>query len=59
MRSPASENIDLPSDDTRLRLEDLERSLATQQAKNDQVLDTLNTTLWLLASMTLNSSLPR
>jgi len=52
MRSPTSENIDLPSDDTRLRFEDLERSLAAQQAKNDQVLDALNTTLRLLAGMT-------
>jgi hypothetical protein len=58
MNSPASENIDLPSDDTRLRLEDLERSLAHQQAKNDQVLDALNTTLRLLASMTPNQTLP-
>ena len=58
MRSPASENIDLPTNNTRLRLEDLERSLAHQQAKNDQVLDALNTTLRLLASMTQNQALP-
>jgi hypothetical protein len=50
--------MDLPSDDTRLRLADIETKLANQQAQNAQMLDMLNSTLRLLAGMTQNQNSP-
>jgi hypothetical protein len=50
--------MDLPSDDTRLRLAEIETKLADQQAQNAQMLDALNNTLWLLAGMTQNQNSP-
>ena len=52
--------MDLPSDDIRLRLAEIETKLADQQAQNAQMLDALNNTLRLLAGMTQNqnSSIP-
>jgi hypothetical protein len=37
------------------KLAELKSKLASQEAKNKQVLDALNTTLWLLATMTKTS----
>ena len=51
--------MDSPTEETQLWLAELEHKLASQQAKNDQVLDALNTTLWLLTRMTQNNSLPQ
>jgi hypothetical protein len=50
--------MDLPSDDTRLQLADIETKLANQQAQNAQMLDALNNTLRLLAGMTQNQNNP-
>jgi hypothetical protein len=50
----------IPTKNTESRLAELEAKLASQEAKNTQVLDALNTTLRLLAAMTLTlpTSLP-
>ena len=56
--SPTSEIMDSPTDETQLRLAELENKLVSQQAKNDQVLDALNSTLRLLAGMTQNQAHP-
>ena len=48
--------MDLPSDDTKLRLTEIETKLADQQTQNAQMLDTLNTTLRLLANMSANQN---
>ena len=48
--------MDLPSDDTRLRLAEIETKLADQQAQNAQMLDALNNTLRMLAGMTQNQT---
>jgi hypothetical protein len=48
--------MDLPSDDTRLRLAEIETKLADQQAQNAQMLDALNNTLRMLAGMTQNQN---
>jgi hypothetical protein len=50
--------MDLLSDDTRLRLANIEAKLADQQAQNAQMLDALNNTLGLLAGMTQNQNSP-
>jgi hypothetical protein len=42
----------LPTENTESRLAEVEAKLAAQNAKNDQMLDALNTTLRLLATMT-------
>jgi hypothetical protein len=42
----------LPTENANLRFADLESRLASQEAKNNQVLDTLNATLRLLTAMT-------
>ena len=47
--SPTSENMDLTSDDTKIRLAEIENRLADQQAQNAQMLEALNNTLRLLA----------
>ena len=59
--SPTSENMDLScskspiqTGNTESRLTELEVKLASQEAKNTQMLDALNTTLRLLATMTQN-----
>jgi len=44
----------IPTENMESRLAGLELKLASQEAKNEQVLDTLNTTLRLLATMTHN-----
>jgi hypothetical protein len=64
--SPVSspfENMDLSrskspilTENTESWLAELEAKLASQEAKNTQVLDALNTTLWLLAAMTPTQS---
>jgi len=41
--------MDLASDDTRIRLAEIETALANQQAQNAQMLEALNNTLRLLA----------
>jgi hypothetical protein len=48
--------MDLPPDDTRLRLAEIETKLADQQTQNAQMLAALNNTLRLLTSMTQNQS---
>jgi hypothetical protein len=48
--------MDLPSNDTRLRLTEIETKLADQQAQNAKMLDALNNTLRLLAGMTQNQN---
>jgi hypothetical protein len=50
----ASEKMDLPPDDTRLRLAEIETKLADQQTQNAQMLATLNNTLQLLEGMMQN-----
>jgi hypothetical protein len=50
--------MDFPSDDTRLRLAEIETKLADQQAQNAQMLDALNNTLRMLAGMTQNQNNP-
>jgi hypothetical protein len=50
--------MDLPPDDTRLRLAEIEVQLADQQAQNTQTLNALNNTLRLLTGMTQNQSSP-
>ena len=54
--SPASEKVDLPSDDTRLRLAEIEPKLADQQMQNTHMLAALNNILRLLTNMTQNQS---
>jgi len=44
----------IPTENMESRLAGLESKLASQEAKNEQVLDALNTTLRLLATMTQN-----
>jgi hypothetical protein len=46
----------IPTENTESQLAELEAKLASQKAKNTQVFDTLNTTLWLLVAMTLTQS---
>jgi hypothetical protein len=48
--------MNLPPDDTRLQLTEIETKLADQQTQNMQMLAALNNTLWLLTSMTQNQS---
>jgi hypothetical protein len=46
----------IPTENTESRLAELEAKLASQEAKNTQVLDAQNTTLWLLAALTPTQS---
>jgi hypothetical protein len=48
----------LPTEGTNLRLAELESRLASQEARNTQVLDALSTTLRLLAANTQNTQTP-
>jgi hypothetical protein len=50
--------MDLPSDDTRRRLAEIETKLTDQQTQNAQMLDALNNTLRLLASMSAGQTAP-
>jgi uncharacterized coiled-coil protein SlyX len=46
----------IPTENTESRLAELEAKLASQEAKNTQVLDALNTTLRLLVALTPTQS---
>ena len=48
--------MDLASDETKIRLAEIETKLADQQTQNAQMLDALNNTLRLLAGMTQQNS---
>jgi hypothetical protein len=50
--------MDLPSDDTRLRLTEIETKLADQHAQNAQMLAALNSTLRLLTNMSAVQAAP-
>ncbi len=55
--SPTSEKMSSPtSDETQLRLAELEAKLASQEENNKQMLTALNTTLQLVAAMTANQN---